>query len=94
LRFDGPTTLVWSAQAATAGSATRYDVARGNIAGLPAGAPSAVCLLRRGAATSVEDAAVPAPGRAFFYVERAVNACGGDYGQASSGATRPFTACN
>ena len=94
LRFGGATTLVWSAQAATSGSATRYDVVRGNIAGLPAGAPSAVCLLRRGAATSLEDAAAPTPGRAFFYVERAVDVCGGDYGRASSGATRPFTACD
>ena len=94
LRFDGPTTLAWNAQAATAGGATRYDVLRGYVAGLRAGAPNAVCLLRRGAATTVEDGAVPPAGRAFFYVQRAVNVCGGDYGAASSGAARSFAACN
>jgi len=82
-------TLSWGAAGAT------YDLLRGALADLPVGnKPSETCRASGNTTTTATDASVPAVGRGFWYLVRAVNPCGrGTYGSASGGAESVSTAC-
>ena len=84
----GETLLSWSSLAATAGSATAYDLARGDLASLrtlgTGDSGSLVCAL---AATSTSDPAVPVAGAGFYYLARGRNTCG--FGSWGTGAAGP-----
>jgi fibronectin-binding autotransporter adhesin len=88
--FDGSDqTLSWTSQTLTAGSGTVYDVVRGEVAQLPVGSGSEICLVSGNGTAQASDAAVPAPDTAFYYLVRARNACAvGTYG-----ASRSTSAC-
>jgi len=76
-------TLSWESLAAAAGSATQYQVVRGDT-----------CLAAAAAAPSITEAGVPPLGEAFSYLVRAKNACGvGTYGMTSGGDPRVSAAC-
>ena len=64
-------TLTWS----PFGPSVSYDVARGTMSGLRAGA-GATCLESGVAGASYQDLELPAAGESFFYLVRAVSACG------------------
>jgi hypothetical protein len=85
-------TLRWDA--AAAGSATVYDVLRGEGGG-PVGASGAeACLAQQTPDTSFTDPTPPADGQMFRYLVRARNACGvGAYGQQSNGAPSLSLTC-
>lgn len=91
----GETLLTWSSLAASAGSGTVYDVARGDLATLASsgtGASSALGCAVAGNATS--DPAVPVGGAGVYYLVRGRNGCGvGGWGAGSSGAPRVSGAC-
>jgi hypothetical protein len=75
--------------------ATSYDVVRGLTSALAVGpgAGDEVCFPGLAGAALI-DATIPAPGAAFWYVARGVNACGlGPYGQQSDGTPRVTTTC-
>jgi hypothetical protein len=87
-------TLSWSPAQPSAGSSTLHQVLRGSVADLPVGAPSEACLVSGTAGASVSDPVLPADGTAFWYLVRAINACGtGTYGAAGNGTPRAGTAC-
>jgi hypothetical protein len=68
-------TLDWSARA----GATSYDVARGQIVDLAAAVPSGC--MGNTSQTTWDDFDVPSSGSGYYYIVRAVNACGaGDWG--------------
>ena len=82
-----------------AASATRYDVVRGSVNGLPVGPGGGdeVCFGSL-AGPTVTDAANPSPSTAFWYLSRGGNSCGnGTYGKQGShgapGAPRATTTC-
>jgi DNA-binding beta-propeller fold protein YncE len=73
-----PTALQWDAQAATAGPGIVYDVAGGEVGALrSAGTAAATSCLASGLAAPSfsDDRPDPAPGKAWFYLSRARNAC-------------------
>lgn len=83
--------LGWTSQAATAGPATVYDVARG---ALPVSGEAVACLLDGTPATTCTDAETPSAGAGFWYLVRATNVCGtGGYGSSSDGTPRSIDAC-
>jgi hypothetical protein len=84
-------TYSWSAVA----TATRYDVVRGRLSGLPVGPGGAdeVCFDNLGA-TSVIDTGTPTNGTGFWYLSRGENSCGnGTFGTQSNGTSRTTTTC-
>jgi hypothetical protein len=94
--LTGVTTLVWSPPSAAGGTAPslRYDTLR---TALPADftAP-AECLESSGTDTTTTDVQSPAPGGAWFYLVRAVNACPGGtgtLGTRSDGGERAGRSC-
>ncbi len=95
LAVSMPGAITWNSAAPGAGIGTVHDVLRGLAGELPVGAGgSETCLLSGGAGTTVNDAMMPAPGQAYFYLVRGRNACArGAYGFASSGAERLSTRC-
>ena len=88
-------TLTWDSAAPGAGDATRHQVLRGAIAGLPVGGAGAeTCASAGTTAASLSDPAAPAPGDGFWYLVRATNACGtGTWGATSAGQTRSSATC-
>jgi photosystem II stability/assembly factor-like uncharacterized protein len=91
----GETIVSWQGLAATAGPGTTYDVARGDIAGLPVSGFGAseplACGLPIPAAT---DPTVPPAGTIRYYIVRGRNACGaGSWGWSSAGNERISNAC-
>lgn len=95
LRIDADTrTLRWDVADPAGGSVTTYDLVRGDVGDLPAGAPSETCLFRALAATTASDPERPAAEAARWYLVRAVNACGTrGFGATSAGAPRASSAC-
>ncbi len=96
LRFDtDEATLEWDSLAASAGSATVYDVLRGALDELPVGSgPSEICLDDGSADTLASDTSTPSAGSGFYYAARGQNVCGtGSYGKQSSGAERTSLSC-
>jgi hypothetical protein len=84
-------TYSWSATA----NATRYDVVRGVLAGLPAGPgdEDEVCFANV-SGTSFSDPTVPDTNSGFWYLARGENACGaGTYGTESIGSPRVTGTC-
>ena len=88
-------TLTWDSAAPGAGDATRHQVLRGAIAGLPVGGTGAeTCASAGTTAASLSDPTAPAPGDGFWYLVRATNTCGtGTWGTTSAGQTRGSTTC-
>jgi hypothetical protein len=82
------TFLAWSPPDAPGGSAVRYDLLRSVAAG---DWLAADCLLTNTTATAASDPALP--GRAFYYLVRAENACGGTLGARSDGTPRSGASC-
>ena len=89
--YSDQVTVYWS----DVGSGTVRSVVRGRLDELPVGSgPSETCLLSESTATSVSDANLPPPGRGYWYLMRARNACGFmPYGQASDGTPNVSQAC-
>lgn len=86
LRVDAPARLSWPADAFT------HDVARGLISVLRSTRGYGGSCLP--AADSLDDAALPGVGDAFWYLVRSSNACGaGPWGSDSRGAPRAISAC-
>lgn len=86
----------WSSQAERAGGGTVYDLLRGDVTTLreDAGLDDAECEAENLDEPTHEDATAPAPGRSFYYLPRARNACGdGGYGSASDGTARQSAEC-
>lgn len=82
------TGLEWSPPAHPGGTEVRYDLVRSTIPGdftAPACVASDV--------TAVAAADPTSPGRAFYYLVRAENACGGNLGSRSDGAPRVAGSC-
>lgn len=100
LLASGPETtqVTWSSQAASAGSATVYDVvsqALGDLSEVPPFEGSS-CFAANTAALSVNDSRIPVLGSGFLYLVRAQNVCGvGTFGSGigrsglESGSTCP-----
>ncbi len=90
--------LKWDTQANAAGTGTRYDLIRGDVATLLGGGgsvSSAECLVRDLSSPLFNDPLTPASGAAVYYLARAKNSCGdGGFGASSSGTNRINTACN
>ncbi len=83
----------WTSQIPTSGAATVHDVLRGDPAALPVGG-SETCLAAGTTASATQDALMPAPGSAFFYLSRGHNACETPgYGFESNGTARVSSAC-
>ena len=82
----GESLLEWSDLGLQAGSATVYDVAKGDVASLSvSGTGAAVQLDCAVALTSATDPAVLLPGESAYYVVRGSNVCGdGPWGGAFS----------
>ena len=75
--------LAWDAAPPGGSSAAPlYDTLRADS---PGGFDSATCLESGGSDTIASDPAAPAPGAAFYYLVRAVNACPGASGEGSLG---------
>jgi hypothetical protein len=72
-----------------------YDVPRGTVTELPVGTgASEICLATGLTTNTTTDSETPGAGVSFWYLVRAVNACGeGIYGHASSGGTEVTSAC-
>ena len=89
-------TLTWDSQAALVGTATIYDVARGDPAQLPViNDPTVVCLSAGLADPSLTIPEIPPSDTGFYYLVRARNACGtGGWGVRSSGRPRTTFACD
>ena len=85
---EGATSLQWSAPASPGGSAVFYDLLRSAAAGDFTGATCVASGLTIPAATDSG-----APVRAFFYLVRAENACGGNLGSRSDGSPRVAGSC-
>jgi subtilisin family serine protease len=86
----------WRSQAGSAGSATRYDLLRGDVGALQSSGSIAAAACRANDLTtpSFDDADLPAPGAAFYYLARAQNSCGtSDYGANSGGTVRQNSSC-
>ncbi len=84
-------TYSWSA----ATYATQYDVVRGSTGALPVGPGGGdeVCFDNL-AGTTLNDPAIPAPGKGFWYLSRGENICGiGTFGDQSDGSPRTTTTC-
>jgi hypothetical protein len=73
---SGKTTLSWSAPKTPSGSGTTYHVIRGDLAGLPVGSASEICLESGSPDTTAADAWLPAPEAGFYYLVRAANVSG------------------
>jgi len=88
-------TLLWESASTNAGSATVHDVLSGALEELPVGSgPFERCVASGIQTAQVSDPAVPASGRAFWYVVRGRNACGrGTYGFGSGGVERTSSTC-
>lgn len=82
------TTLRWSPPAVPGGSVVLYDLVRSAAAGDFTGATCVASDLTTPAATDSG-----APVRAFFYLVRAGNACGGNLGTRSDGVPRVAGSC-
>ncbi|GEM_PF-6354592 len=96
-RFDpDKKTLRWSSAAPDAGSGTVHDLLRGRVADLASqGIAGGSCLVRDLVDDRYEDPDTPAPGRAFWYLGRGRNACGGgSLGVSSAGEERQSSACD
>ncbi len=97
LRIDADRhTLRWTADAAPGGTGVTYDLLRSGTALDFTG--SAACLATASAATTAQDAAVPAGKSAFYYLVRAGNRCPapagtGPLGYASQGTEIAGRAC-
>ena len=80
----------WDSDAPNSGSATEYDVLRGETPQLPVqGTPGETCLPSPGTATSLVDPSDAPPG-GFYYLVRGRNACGlGSYGEGRSSPACP-----
>jgi hypothetical protein len=86
-------TIEW--QPVNAGSATVYDVVRGEVSDLPVdGGATETCIDPGTSSAGTADSAIPGTGQAFWYAVRARNVCGvGTYGFASDGTERTSTVC-
>ncbi|MDX1389871.1 MAG: thrombospondin type 3 repeat-containing protein, partial [Acidobacteriota bacterium] len=69
-------TIQWTSQAATAGTATEYDVVRGDLSMLPVGSGPETCISTGSTSASAQDTGTPVAATGFYYVVRAVNGCG------------------
>lgn len=87
------TTFHWTAPSSPGGTAILYDLIRATS---PSGFNSGSCLDSSDATTSpaITDAAVPAPGTAFFYLVRSKTACGGTLGTDSNNVARTGVTCS
>ena len=84
----------WTSQIPASGPATVHDLIRGELRLFPVGSGSEVCLVSASATNSFSDAAVPDPGRGFFYLSRGRNACATPpYGTESDGTPRVSSGC-
>lgn len=85
--------LTWDRPAA--GTATVYDLLRGDADQFPVGqGPQESCLATGISTNTAPTPDAPAPGTAFWYLVRARNVCGtGSYGTTSSGIERVSLAC-
>jgi photosystem II stability/assembly factor-like uncharacterized protein len=95
--FTGPTTLSWAEPADLGGTpgSVLFDTLRSTSAANFASAPPAVCLDPHDPDLSAIDTEAPSPGIAFYYLVRAINACGeGTLGTRSNGSPRVGIACS
>jgi hypothetical protein len=81
-------TLQWTSPSAPGGTLVRYDLLRSTSKG---DYSAAVCVASGITATTIPDAAAPAP--ILYYLVRSWNACGGNLGAASNGTPRSGAAC-
>jgi len=95
--LSGGTTLEWDSDSARPGSATRYDVLRGDLSTVSnLGASSGdICLSGDISETQVLDSSPrPAGGLGWFFLVRGHNSCAaGRYESASNGSDRAAVAC-
>jgi len=90
---DGKT-LSWNSAAPSAGTATSHQAVRGGSSGYPVGSGPESCVSPGTTTATLVDPGVPSAGAAFWYLVRAVNACGiGGYGATSAGQPRVSAAC-
>jgi hypothetical protein len=93
IRFRSHALIDWNGAVIGSGSGARYDVLRGTLSQLPPGGGE-TCIANDASAKSLTDDTIPALGTGFYYLARAVNACGtGAYGTGSSGVPRVSGAC-
>jgi hypothetical protein len=91
---NGDALLSWSSLAGSAGSATVYDVVRGQVAQLKSPFNPGFALACGTAGTTASDAALPASGTGRYYLVRGSNVCGkGTWGEDSSGDDHSFAIC-
>ena len=90
-------TLAFSSQALAAGPGTRYDVMAGDLDEVSSFGTRTgdLCVASGSAVPQVADTtAVPAAGKGYFFLARAVNVCGASRWESSSlGRDRPTDAC-
>lgn len=94
---NSKTQLVWAAQASSAGTGTRYDLLRGDVAALRAAGNigGASCRANDLPSAQFTDPDLPAVGSASYYLVRGQNGCGsGSLGRSSAGAARSNGACS
>lgn len=94
LLSDGQT-VSWESVRPDAGTASRHDLIRGDIAGLPVGSGPSRCLAREIAEAEYDDGEAPVPGAAFWYLARGRNYCAvGTWGSTSAGTPRADAGCD
>jgi agmatine/peptidylarginine deiminase len=90
---ESPATFSWETAAPGAGSATLYDVLRGELSTLGSGYGD-TCLASDWSDLTIDDASPIPPDTGYYYLVRGTNSCGiGTYGQDSSGNHRLSTVC-
>lgn len=97
LRYTSKTQLAWTSQSASAGSATVYDLVRGNVGAPfdPGSIGAGTCAARDLAGPSAPETSTPARGTANWFLVRARNACAvGPWGTRSDGTPRVNAACD
>jgi hypothetical protein len=88
-------TFDWGSLSGSAGTATVYDVVRGDLADLPVGGPGNEFCLAPGTSdtSAVDDEPLPTGG-GFWYIVRGTNACGvGTFGFATGDDERTTNTC-
>lgn len=95
LRFTSSSMLEWDPITDPTGATSTYDLIRGFTSGLPVGSGAGeTCFASSITSPSLEVPEDPAPGEAYYFVVRGVNACGyGFYGFDSSSVARTSSAC-
>jgi len=91
----GEALLAWGSLAASAGSATRYDLAQGSIADLQvSGVAGSAALSCDVSGASYVDATALASGEGRYYLVRGSNVCGkGGWGADGEGLPRALSVC-